>query len=135
MPRLPRPTRPNRPAPYRFTGGTAVLTGAASGIGEAEDREGKDASARLLTHPPDRAAELILRGVHRRRARVLISWTAHAPRRTPTPLPRLVLDGAEPPRPGCGTERRFTARRAGGERGARRRGAGQRGLRPGGSGV
>jgi short-subunit dehydrogenase len=44
-----------------------------------EAAAGKVAFAKLLTYPADKAAEKILRGVHRRRERVLIGFSAIAP--------------------------------------------------------
>ncbi|MEU6735761.1 SDR family oxidoreductase [Streptomyces physcomitrii] len=98
-----------------------------SGVGEAEDREGRDAFARLLTYPPDRAAELILRGVRRRRGRVLISWTAHAPDVLQRLFPASYLTVMSRLAPGA-------ARNAGSRLGAREAGAGRGGEEQG-SGV
>ncbi|MEU4745258.1 SDR family NAD(P)-dependent oxidoreductase, partial [Actinosynnema sp. NPDC023658] len=51
----------------------------ASGVSEAEAAQGKESFAKLLTYPPDKAAERILHGVEKRKGRVLIAWTAVAP--------------------------------------------------------
>lgn len=60
---------------------TRIAASARTGAGvTAEQQEaGRRAFARMLTIPPDRAAEAILRGIERRRARVLIGYTATIP--------------------------------------------------------
>jgi short-subunit dehydrogenase len=50
----------------------------ASGATEAEERAGKEAFAKLLTFPADKAAAQILDGAHRRKARVVITPEAVA---------------------------------------------------------
>ncbi len=50
-----------------------------SGLPEAEHEAGRRDFARWLRMDPDRAAAIILRGVRRRRARVLVGWSARVP--------------------------------------------------------
>ncbi|MFC0506248.1 SDR family NAD(P)-dependent oxidoreductase [Micromonospora costi] len=50
-----------------------------SGVARAEYEQGRRQFEKLLTIPPARAAEVILRGVARRRGRVLIGWSAKLP--------------------------------------------------------
>jgi len=50
-----------------------------SGVDEAEVTAARQEFAKMLTIPPERAAERILAGVHRRRGRVLIGWSARLP--------------------------------------------------------
>lgn len=50
-----------------------------SGVDEAKWDSGRDRIGRLLTIPPSTAADAILRGVERRRGRVLIGATARIP--------------------------------------------------------
>ncbi|MEV1333773.1 SDR family oxidoreductase [Micromonospora costi] len=50
-----------------------------SGVAREEYEHGRRQFERLLTIPPARAAEVILRGVARRRGRVLIGWSARLP--------------------------------------------------------
>ncbi|MER7457684.1 SDR family oxidoreductase [Micromonospora sp. NPDC126480] len=50
-----------------------------SGVAPEEYEEGRRQFDKLLTIPPARAAEVILRGVERRRGRVLIGWSAKLP--------------------------------------------------------
>ncbi len=51
----------------------------ASGVPQEEAEAGKRSFGRFLTHPADRAAERILRGVERREARVLVALSAKVP--------------------------------------------------------
>lgn len=51
----------------------------ASGADEAEMREGKEAFDKMLNYPADKAAETILLGVEKRKARVLIASSAVLP--------------------------------------------------------
>lgn len=51
----------------------------AAGVDAAEAARGKESFAKLLTYPPDKAAERILAGVAKRKGRVLIAWTAVVP--------------------------------------------------------
>jgi short-subunit dehydrogenase len=50
-----------------------------SGVSTEEYAAGRAQFEKLLTIAPERAAEVILRGVERRRGRVLIGWSAKAP--------------------------------------------------------
>ncbi|HEX8509365.1 MAG TPA: SDR family NAD(P)-dependent oxidoreductase, partial [Propionibacteriaceae bacterium] len=50
-----------------------------SGVTERHDTAGRKAFERLLTIRPEKAAEAILSGIERRRARVLIGYTATLP--------------------------------------------------------
>jgi short-subunit dehydrogenase len=52
---------------------------AASGVQEADVQAGRDAFDRMLRIPPERAAELVLRAVERRKARLLIGASARIP--------------------------------------------------------
>lgn len=60
---------------------TRIATSARMGSGVTEDELSRygELSARLLTIPPAVAAGQILRGIERRRARVLIGWSARLP--------------------------------------------------------
>lgn len=64
-------------------GGIATRIAATARIGSGVEREESEAAraqiARLLSIPPATAAEVILRGVERRRSRVLIGWSAKLP--------------------------------------------------------
>ncbi|WFE65922.1 SDR family NAD(P)-dependent oxidoreductase [Micromonospora sp. WMMD714] len=64
-------------------GGVATRIAAHARIGSGVAREEFEAARRqferLLSIPPERAAEVILRGVRRRRGRVLIGWSAVLP--------------------------------------------------------
>jgi short-subunit dehydrogenase len=51
----------------------------AAGAGTAEEAAGKAAFARLLTYPPERAAEQIVAAVENRRPRLLIALSARIP--------------------------------------------------------
>ncbi|MEU7619040.1 SDR family oxidoreductase [Micromonospora rifamycinica] len=50
-----------------------------SGVAREEFEAARRQFERLLSIPPERAAEVILRGVRRRRGRVLIGWSAKLP--------------------------------------------------------
>ncbi len=50
-----------------------------AGVSREEYEEGRRQFDKLLSIPPARAAEVILRGVERRRGRVLIGWSAKLP--------------------------------------------------------
>ncbi|NJP34022.1 SDR family NAD(P)-dependent oxidoreductase [Micromonospora thermarum] len=50
-----------------------------SGVSSEEYEEGRRQFDKLLSIPPAKAAEVILRGVERRRGRVLIGWSAKLP--------------------------------------------------------
>lgn len=50
-----------------------------SGVSHDEYAAGRAQFEKLLTIAPERAAEVILRGVERRRGRVLIGWSAKLP--------------------------------------------------------
>ena len=52
---------------------------AASGVQEADVQAGRDAFDRMLRIPPERAAELVLRAVERRKGRLLIGASARIP--------------------------------------------------------
>lgn len=73
-----------------------------SGVSAEQARKGRDQIGALLTIAPVTAAEAILRGVERRRPRVLIGWTARVPdllvRLAPTSYGRL-LSAVTPSRP------------------------------------
>ncbi|MFC4016960.1 SDR family NAD(P)-dependent oxidoreductase [Micromonospora sp. GCM10011542] len=68
-----------------------------SGVSREEYEAGRAQFEKLLTIPPTRAAEVILRGVHRRRGRVLIGWSAKLPdllaRVVPASYNRLLVTG------------------------------------------
>ncbi|MFI9009146.1 SDR family NAD(P)-dependent oxidoreductase [Actinosynnema sp. NPDC053489] len=51
----------------------------AAGVDEAEAARGRASFAKLLTYPPEKAAERIIAGVTGRKGRVLIAWSAVAP--------------------------------------------------------
>ena len=51
----------------------------AAGATAAQERDGKAAFGRLLTYPPERAAEQIVAAVEDRRGRLLIASSAHIP--------------------------------------------------------
>ncbi|HYN72302.1 MAG TPA: hypothetical protein VES60_07340, partial [Nakamurella sp.] len=57
----------------------ATTARAASGVSESDAAKGRASANRILTIPPSTAAAAILRGVERRRSRVLIGWTARVP--------------------------------------------------------
>ncbi len=50
-----------------------------SGVSAADAARGRALANRMLTIPPGTAAAIILRGIERRRPRVLIGWTARVP--------------------------------------------------------
>ncbi len=50
-----------------------------SGVSESNAAKGRARADRMLTIPPSTAADVILRGIQRRRPRVLIGWTARVP--------------------------------------------------------
>ena len=56
-----------------------IRTRIAASASEEEAARGKRAFAKLLTYPADKAAAQILRGVERRKARVLIAYSAVVP--------------------------------------------------------
>ena len=66
----------------------------AAGATAEEETEGKDSFAKLLTYPPDRAAEQIVAAVEQRRPRLLIALSARVPdvlaRLAPARYPALV---------------------------------------------
>ncbi|MEH1169019.1 SDR family NAD(P)-dependent oxidoreductase [Micromonospora sp. CPCC 205539] len=68
-----------------------------SGVSHEEYAAGRAQFEKLLTIAPERAAEVILRGVERRRGRVLIGWSAKLPdllaRLLPASYNRLLVTG------------------------------------------
>ncbi|MGC5285169.1 SDR family NAD(P)-dependent oxidoreductase [Micromonospora sp. DT231] len=68
-----------------------------SGVSPEEYAAGREQFEKLLTIAPSRAAEVILRGVERRRGRVLIGWSAKLPdllaRVLPASYNRLLVAG------------------------------------------
>ncbi|MET8203136.1 SDR family NAD(P)-dependent oxidoreductase [Micromonospora taraxaci] len=68
-----------------------------SGVSHEEYAAGRAQFEKLLTIAPERAAEVILRGVERRRGRVLIGWSAKLPdllaRVLPASYNRLLVTG------------------------------------------
>ncbi|MCZ7373974.1 SDR family NAD(P)-dependent oxidoreductase [Micromonospora sp. WMMC250] len=68
-----------------------------SGVSQEEYAAGRAQFEKLLTIAPERAAEVILRGVERRRGRVLIGWSAKLPdllaRALPASYNRLLATG------------------------------------------
>jgi len=50
-----------------------------SGVSESDAASGRALANRMLTIAPSTAAGVILRGIERRRPRVLIGWTARVP--------------------------------------------------------
>ncbi|SCE91325.1 SDR family NAD(P)-dependent oxidoreductase [Micromonospora mirobrigensis] len=83
-----------------------------SGVSVQEYEEGRRQFEKLLSIPPAKAAEVILRGVRRRRGRVLIGWSAKLPdllaRVAPASYGRLLAVGLN--RAAGGPASRSTAR-------------------------
>ena len=65
-----------------------------SGVAREEYAAGRAQFEKLLTIAPERAAEVILRGVERRRGRVLIGWSAKLPDLLARVVPALVRPAA-----------------------------------------
>jgi len=76
-----------------------------AGVDRAEYEAGVARFDKMLTIPPEVAADAILAGVHRRRDRVLIGWSARVPdllaRLLPTAHGRLVAAAARRAQPGA----------------------------------
>ncbi|MGK5740507.1 SDR family NAD(P)-dependent oxidoreductase [Micromonospora sp. URMC 103] len=83
---------------------TRIATNArvGSGVSPEEYAQGRRQFEKLLSIPPARAAEVILRGVARRRGRVLIGWSAKLPdllgRVAPASYGRVLALGLRTPR-------------------------------------